>query len=82
MEAADRASLAQETLMKDESLAVRVATEVARALNLTVCVPSMYMAYLLLISIFIFLSLLFMKHCTTFALTSLSHNTSNNRAII
>jgi hypothetical protein len=28
MEAADRASLAQETLMKDESLAVRVATEV------------------------------------------------------
>lgn len=40
MEAADRASLAQETLMQDESLAVRVATEVARALNLTVCVSS------------------------------------------
>jgi hypothetical protein len=56
MEAADRASLAQETLMKDESLAVRVATEVARALNLTVCVASMYVVYLLLISIFIFLS--------------------------
>jgi len=36
MEDANKAKLAQEATLRDESLAMRVATEVARALNLSV----------------------------------------------
>lgn len=36
MEEAEKAKLAQEATLRDESLAMRVATEVARALNLSV----------------------------------------------